>query len=131
MPVFYATGSKWKGFWWSFLSGVSEPIGGLFGYLILYGNNESDIAYAILFGELFLYPDPISGHVAMQEGCLPAMRRVTCLQYLLLLFSGYMFPCSNGVPYGFQWSSLWFPVEFPMVSNGPLCTPLPGRLRIC
>jgi ZIP family zinc transporter len=37
MPVYYATGSKWKGFWWSFVSGVSEPIGGVFGYLILYG----------------------------------------------------------------------------------------------
>ena len=27
MPVYYATGSRWKGFWWSFVSGVSEPIG--------------------------------------------------------------------------------------------------------
>mmetsp|Transcript_25152 Transcript_25152/g.40339 ORF Transcript_25152/g.40339 Transcript_25152/m.40339 type:complete len:354 (+) Transcript_25152:115-1176(+) len=50
MPVYYATGSKWKGFWWSFVSGVSEPIGGLFGYLILYGNAMSDSAYGTLFG---------------------------------------------------------------------------------
>jgi hypothetical protein len=34
MPIYYATGSKWKGFWWAFLSGVSEPIGGLMGYLV-------------------------------------------------------------------------------------------------
>ena len=27
MPVYYATGSRWKGFLWAFLSGVSEPIG--------------------------------------------------------------------------------------------------------
>lgn len=27
MPVYYATGSKWKAFMWAFLSGVSEPIG--------------------------------------------------------------------------------------------------------
>lgn len=27
MPVYYATGSRWKGFFWAFLSGVSEPIG--------------------------------------------------------------------------------------------------------
>ena len=41
MPVYYATGSKWKGFWWSFISGVTEPIGGLVGYLILHGNSMS------------------------------------------------------------------------------------------
>jgi ZIP family zinc transporter len=50
MPVYYATGSKMKGFWWSFVSGVSEPIGGLFGYLVLYGNAMSDVAYGALFG---------------------------------------------------------------------------------
>ena len=27
LPVYYATGSRWKGFLWAFLSGVSEPIG--------------------------------------------------------------------------------------------------------
>ena len=27
MPVYYATGSKWKAFLWAFLSGVSEPVG--------------------------------------------------------------------------------------------------------
>ncbi len=27
MPVYYATGSRVKGFLWAFLSGVSEPIG--------------------------------------------------------------------------------------------------------
>jgi ZIP family zinc transporter len=50
MPVYYATGSKLKGFWWSFVSGISEPIGGLFGYLVLYGNGMSDVAYGALFG---------------------------------------------------------------------------------
>ena len=50
MPVYYATGSKWKGFWWSFISGVTEPIGGLVGYLILHGNSMSPRAYGTLFG---------------------------------------------------------------------------------
>lgn len=49
MPVYFATGSRWKGFLWSFLSGVSEPIGGLVGYLVLYGNRMSDLTYGILF----------------------------------------------------------------------------------
>ena len=50
MPVYYATGSKWKGFWWSFVSGLSEPFGGLCGYLVLYGGNMTDTAYGALFG---------------------------------------------------------------------------------
>jgi len=50
MPIYYATGSKWKGFWWSFASGISEPIGGLLGYLVLYGDNMSALAYGSLFG---------------------------------------------------------------------------------
>eukprot|EP01025_Chloroclados_australasicus_P018552 TRINITY_DN1979_c1_g1_i5.p2 TRINITY_DN1979_c1_g1~~TRINITY_DN1979_c1_g1_i5.p2 ORF type:complete len:353 (+),score=35.00 TRINITY_DN1979_c1_g1_i5:107-1060(+) len=49
MPVYYATGSRWKGFLWAFLSGLSEPVGGLLGWLVLYGNRMSDIAYGALF----------------------------------------------------------------------------------
>eukprot|EP00238_Polyblepharides_amylifera_P008038 CAMPEP_0196582326 /NCGR_PEP_ID=MMETSP1081-20130531/38656_1 /TAXON_ID=36882 /ORGANISM="Pyramimonas amylifera, Strain CCMP720" /LENGTH=312 /DNA_ID=CAMNT_0041902859 /DNA_START=289 /DNA_END=1227 /DNA_ORIENTATION=+ len=50
MPIYYATGSRWKGFWWSFISGISEPIGGIMGYLVLYGDNMSEVAYGSLFG---------------------------------------------------------------------------------
>ena len=49
MPVYYATGSRWKGFWWAFLSGLSEPIGGLLGFAVLYGNRMSDLAFGLLF----------------------------------------------------------------------------------
>lgn len=35
IPVFYATGSRKKAFWYSFLSGISELVGALIGYLIL------------------------------------------------------------------------------------------------
>eukprot|EP01023_Acetabularia_acetabulum_P005737 TRINITY_DN1235_c0_g3_i1.p1 TRINITY_DN1235_c0_g3~~TRINITY_DN1235_c0_g3_i1.p1 ORF type:complete len:340 (+),score=88.85 TRINITY_DN1235_c0_g3_i1:180-1199(+) len=49
MPVYYATGSRWKGFLWAFFSGLSEPIGGLLGYFVLYGDNMSDLVYGILF----------------------------------------------------------------------------------
>jgi len=34
-PVYAATGSRKKAFWWSFLSGVSEPVGALAGALVL------------------------------------------------------------------------------------------------
>jgi len=49
MPVYFSTGSKLQGFMWSLASGISEPIGGLIGYLVLYGNNMSDVAYGVLF----------------------------------------------------------------------------------
>ncbi len=35
VPVFAATGSRSKAFWWSFLSGVSEPIGAILAALFL------------------------------------------------------------------------------------------------
>lgn len=35
VPIYYATGSKKKAFFYSFLSGLSEPIGAIVGYLIL------------------------------------------------------------------------------------------------
>jgi len=35
MPIFFATGNKNKAFFYSFLSGLSEPVGAIIGYLIL------------------------------------------------------------------------------------------------
>lgn len=35
VPIFYATGDRWKAFRYSFLSGLSEPVGALVGYLVL------------------------------------------------------------------------------------------------
>ena len=35
IPIYYATGSRKKAFWYSFLSGISEPIGALIGYTLL------------------------------------------------------------------------------------------------
>lgn len=48
LPIYYATGSKWKGFFWGVVSGVSEPLGALFGYLILF--DTSPVVYAVVFG---------------------------------------------------------------------------------
>lgn len=47
--IFYATGSKKKAFVNSFLSGLSEPVGALIGYLILMPF-MSDVVFGILFG---------------------------------------------------------------------------------
>ena len=35
VPVFYATGNRKKAFWFSFLSGLAEPVGALLAYFIL------------------------------------------------------------------------------------------------
>ena len=49
MPVYYATGNRWRAFLWALLSGVSEPIAAFFGWLVL-ANSFSDTLYAVLFG---------------------------------------------------------------------------------
>ena len=48
VPVYYATGSKKKAFYYSFLSGTAEPVGALIGYFILL-NFFSDFVFGILF----------------------------------------------------------------------------------
>lgn len=35
VPIYYATGSRLKAFWWSFISGLAEPLGALIAWLIL------------------------------------------------------------------------------------------------
>lgn len=53
IPIYYATGSKRKAFYLSFLSGLSEPVGALVGYLILmpYLNDVVlGIVYAVVAG---------------------------------------------------------------------------------
>ena len=35
IPIYHATGSRLKAFWYSFASGLSEPIGALLGYFVL------------------------------------------------------------------------------------------------
>ncbi|WP_147566719.1 zinc transporter ZupT [Clostridium tyrobutyricum] len=48
VPVYFATGNRKKAFIYSFLSGLSEPLGALIGYLILMPF-ISDLTFGILF----------------------------------------------------------------------------------
>lgn len=48
VPIFYATGSRMKAFKLSFLSGLSEPIGALVGYVLLY-RYFSETTFGIIF----------------------------------------------------------------------------------
>lgn len=50
MPVYYATGSRSKAFWYSFLSGVVEPIGALIGYALLMNYLDSNMMAILLSG---------------------------------------------------------------------------------
>jgi ZIP family zinc transporter len=48
IPIFFATGDKKKAFKYSFVSGLSEPIGAIAGYFILI-NFASDLMFGIIF----------------------------------------------------------------------------------
>jgi len=49
LPVYYATGNRWKAFWWGALSGITEPIGAFFGWLI-FATSFNDMVYGLMFG---------------------------------------------------------------------------------
>ena len=48
IPVYYATGSKKKAFYFSFLSGISEPIGAIIGFFLLH-EIFNDLSFGIIF----------------------------------------------------------------------------------
>ena len=50
MPIYAATGSRFKAIGYALLSGVTEIFGAIFGYLVLRGAGMSPLAYGILFG---------------------------------------------------------------------------------
>jgi len=68
VPIYYATGDKKKAFRLSFLSGLSEPIGALIGYLIL-----MPFMGPLTFGLLFASVAGIMVFISLDE-LLPAAR---------------------------------------------------------
>lgn len=66
VPVYYATGSKKKAFWLSFLSGLAEPVGALIGYLLL-----MPFLGPMVFGILFAGVAGIMVFISLDE-LLPA-----------------------------------------------------------
>jgi ZIP family zinc transporter len=68
VPIFFATGSKKKAFWLSFLSGVSEPLGALIGYTIL-----KPFFSQTVFGLLFAAVAGIMVFISLDE-LLPTAR---------------------------------------------------------
>lgn len=68
IPIFYATGSKKKAFWYSFSSGLAEPIGAIAGFLILL-----PFMGPIVFGGLFAAVAGIMVFISIDE-LLPSAR---------------------------------------------------------
>ncbi len=68
VPVFYATGDRWRAFKLSFLSGLSEPLGALVGYILLYRFFNDAV-----FGFLFAAVAGIMVYISLDE-LLPSAR---------------------------------------------------------
>jgi len=68
VPIFYATGSRKKAFKYSFLSGLAEPVGAVFGYLIL-----MPFLNDVWFGFIFASVAGIMVFISIDE-LLPAAR---------------------------------------------------------
>lgn len=68
VPVYYATGSRKKAFLYSFLSGLSEPVGAIVGYLIL-----MPIMNDTIFGIIFAGVAGIMVYISLDE-LLPSAR---------------------------------------------------------
>ncbi|AYE35114.1 zinc transporter ZupT [Clostridium septicum] len=68
VPIYYATGDKKKAFIYSFLSGMSEPLGALVGYIFL-----KNIFNDIIFGVVFAAVAGIMVFISLDE-LLPAAK---------------------------------------------------------
>jgi len=49
LPVYYATGKRWKAFWYGAFSGITEPIGAFLGWLV-FAQTFSEVVYGLMFG---------------------------------------------------------------------------------
>ena len=66
VPIYYATGSRKKAFWYSFLSGLAEPVGAVIGFLIL-----MPFLSPVVFGVLFSSVAGVMVFISIDE-LLPA-----------------------------------------------------------
>ncbi len=69
MPIYYATGNRMKAFKYSFLSGIVEPLGALFGYAILLPFMND-----IMFGFIFSSVAGIMVYISLHE-LLPSAKK--------------------------------------------------------
>lgn len=68
VPIYYATGNKRKAFWYSFLSGLAEPVGAIIGFAVL-----MPFMSPVVFGILFAGVAGIMVFISLDE-LLPSAR---------------------------------------------------------
>lgn len=51
IPIYYATGNRKKAFWYSFLSGLAEPVGAIIGYAVIF-KFFNDVVFGVLFASV-------------------------------------------------------------------------------
>jgi ZIP family zinc transporter len=75
VPIFYATGNRKKAFWYSFLSGLSEPIGAVIAYIVLrlFLSSDSGVIPPQVMGVLFGGVAGIMAYISLDE-LLPTSR---------------------------------------------------------
>lgn len=84
VPIYYGTGSKKQAFLYSFISGIAEPIGGLFAYFVFL-NHASDTVIGLVFAsvagimafisldELLPAAEEYGNHHTTMYGCIAGM----------------------------------------------------------
>lgn len=94
IPIYYATKSKKKAFWYTLISGLSEPFGALLAYLFL-----SPFMNDIIMGCLFAIIAGIMMHIAYYE-LLPTslsynIKKITIITFIVgvifMLVSHFVF----------------------------------------
>jgi ZIP family zinc transporter len=75
VPIFYATGNRKKAFMYSFLSGLSEPVGAVIAYMILrlFWGNDTGVIPPQVMGVLFGGVAGIMVYISLDE-LLPTSR---------------------------------------------------------
>lgn len=85
VPVYFATGSRKKAFFWSFVSGLAEPAGGLLGYMVFSGFESS-----MVIGITFAMVAGIMVYIAIDE-LLPSAEKYGMHHHTIIGFTAGMF----------------------------------------
>ncbi len=84
VPMYYSTGNRKKAFWYSFSSGMAEPIGGLVGYFLLL-----PFVTPLTLGLVMAAVAGIMVFISVDE-LIPAAERYGCHHYSIVGFVGGM-----------------------------------------
>lgn len=62
MPIYYATGSRLQAFFWAFLSGMTELLGALLGFIVL-----KEVVTPEIYGVLFALVGGMMVYISIKE----------------------------------------------------------------